>query len=258
MPAASSVVFSQTQHFARITLSRPQAANALDLQAVKELARAAKAAKQSPARAVVISGEGKHFCAGADAKWFAAANNKKQNIAEAKLLAETLRALYELPKPLIALVQGACYGGGIGIAAVADICIAHPAAKFCFGETRLGLTPATISPFVVRAIGERQARRYFQSAEVIDAKTAMQIGLAHELANDLQKRARAIGKQLMQNAPKAMALAKQLPSQVSGRKINAALSAQTAARLATARASKEGREGLNAFLQKRKPQWNDG
>ena len=255
---APAIKFSQSANgIGHLILSRPQVANALDWQSVRELARAAKAARQSAARMIVMRGEGKHFCAGADAKWLSAKTSKQQSIKQTRFFAETLRALYQMPKPLIALVHGACYGGGIGLAAVADICIVAPSAKFCFGETRLGLIPAVISPYVVAAIGIRQARRYFISGEVIDAQTAMRIGLAHEVADDLQKHQREIAKQLMQNAPDAMAKAKTLANEVAGRIITPALSAKTAAHLAAASASIEGREGLAAFLQKRKPKWNN-
>ncbi|MGI9337328.1 MAG: enoyl-CoA hydratase-related protein [Gammaproteobacteria bacterium] len=240
-----------------IVLSRPQVANALDWSAITDLAAAAKEAKKSPARAVFIRGEGKHFCAGADAKWLAAKTTRQEGLKQARFFAETLRALYQMPKPLIALVQGACYGGGIGLAAVANICFAHSSAKFCFGETRLGLIPAVISPYVIAAIGVRSARRYFISGEVMDAQKAAHIGLAHEVIDDLSHGANVLIKQLRQNAPGAMTKAKALSGEVAGRPITSALSAKTAMLLAAANASVEGREGLNAFLQKRKPKWDN-
>ncbi len=255
--AADTVLFFEESGAARITLSRPQTANALNWDAVCALAKAAKKAKECKSRVVILCGEGKHFCAGADAEWLRAAGSEKENYAQARFFAETLRALYELPKPLIALVRGACYGGGAGLAAVADVCAAAPSAKFCFGETRLGLLPATISPYVVAAIGARNARRYFQSAEVLNAKAAKEAGLVSEIAEDLESFARAMTAQFLQNAPGAMSAAKALPAEVAGRKINSSLSARTAALLAKARAGEEAREGLSAFLEKRKPKWGD-
>lgn len=241
----------------RIVINRPQMANALDWRAVNDLAAAIKDAKHSPVRAVFICGEGKHFCAGADIGWLAAKMTKAESIRQARFFADTLRALYRMPKPVVALVQGACYGGGIGLAAAADICLADASAKFCFGEVRLGLIPAVISPFVIAAIGARQSRRYIISGEVMDAKTAMRIGLAHEVVNDLTTSGRILAKQLRRNAPGAMAKAKALTGEVAGRNISAALSAKMAMHLAAASTSREGREGLRAFLQKQKPKWDD-
>lgn len=240
-----------------LLLSRPQAANAFDWNAINDLAAAIQAAESSSARAVLIRGEGKHFCAGADIKWLAAKTTKAQSIKQSRFFAETLRALYRMPKPVIALVHGACYGGGIGLAATADICLVHSSAKFCFGEVRLGLIPAVISPYIIAAIGERQARRYFISGEIIHAKTAMRIGLAHEVVDNLSSSANRIIKQLQQNAPGAMAKAKALSAKVAGCNITPALSAKTAILLADASASAEGIEGLSAFLQKRKPKWEN-
>lgn len=251
----SSVRFSISDNIGRITIARPQVANALDWRAITELAAATKAAKASSARMVFIHGEGKHFCAGADAAWLATKRTKAQSIKQAKVFAETLRALYQMPKPLIALVQGACYGGGIGLAAVADMCFADASAKFSFGEVRLGIVPAVISPYIVAAIGARAARRFVVSGEVMDAKTAARLGLAHEVVNNLSKAETMLIKQLQQNAPGAMAKAKTLIDEVANQPINSALSSKTAMLLAAANNSAEGREGLNAFLQKRKPKW---
>lgn len=251
-------VMSPNGDVGTLLLSRPQTANAFDWQLIKDLAAAIKIAKSSNARALLIRGEGKHFCAGADINWLAKKSTKAESIKQSRFFAETLRALDSMPKPVIALVHGACYGGGIGLAACADICLADASAKFCFGEVRLGLIPAVISPYIIAAIGQRQARRYFISGEVMDANTAMRIGLAHEVVDDLQKSANIIIKQLQQNAPGAMAKAKALSADIAGKTITPALSAKTAMLLAKASTSTEGVEGLNAFIQKRKPQWANG
>ncbi|NOY13352.1 MAG: enoyl-CoA hydratase/isomerase family protein, partial [Deltaproteobacteria bacterium] len=168
--------------------------------------------------------------------------------------------LNELPKPTLALVQGAAFGGGVGLVAACDIVLATPAAKFCLSEVKLGLIPAVISPYVVAAIGARAARRYCISAERFDAEQALQLGLVHEIvpAEALVEAADRLTRRLLQNGPQAMAAAKQLVADVSRSPLTAELIADTAERISVTRASDEGREGLSAFLQKRRPDWVKG
>jgi methylglutaconyl-CoA hydratase len=207
-----------------------------------------------------LSASGKSFSAGADLNWMRrmADYSLQQNLADARGLAELMRTLNTLSKPTIALVQGAAYGGGVGLVACCDIAIASSRATFCLSEVKLGLIPAVISPYLVAAIGSRPCRRYFLSAEPFDAWEAHRLGLIHEVVEDhaaLKERSEFFADQLLKNGPCAMASAKRLIAAVGGRLIDDALIADTAARIADQRASAEGREGLAAFLEKRKPGW---
>jgi methylglutaconyl-CoA hydratase len=211
-------------------------------------------------RLVVLAANGKSFSAGADLNDMRrmADNSREQNLADAKSIAELMRTLNALSKPTVALVQGAAYGGGVGLTSCCDIAIASERAAFCVSEVKLGLIPAVISPYVIAAIGPRAARRYFQTAEIMSAHEAHRLGLVHEVVADESELAVAadrITTQLLKNGPEAMTAAKQLVSTVSGRFVDDILIAHTAGLMADRRASAECREGLSAFLEKRPPGW---
>ena len=248
---------------ATLTLNRPELHNAFDDRLINTLTVTLKRLAADPqVRLVCLAAAGKSFSAGADLNWMRrmAAYSHRENLADAMALAELLQTLNELPKPTLALVQGAAFGGGVGLVAACDLVLATPAAQFCLSEVKLGLIPAVISPYLVAAIGARAARRYFISAERFDAERARQLGLVHEIvaAEELAPAADRLTRLLLQNGPQAMAAAKQLVAEVSGRPLDAALIAETAERIAVTRASDEGCEGLSAFLEKRRPAWVKG
>jgi len=245
---------------ATLWLNRPERHNAFDDGLIAELSAALAAlAADSAIRVLLLAGRGKSFSAGADLAWMKrmAGNTAAENEADAQKMAEMLHRLDSLPKPTVALVQGAAMGGGVGLVAACDIAIATEDAQFAFSEARLGLTPATISPYVIAAIGPRAARRYFLTAERFDARRALGLGLVSAVvpAADLAAAANKLADILCQNSPGAMAEAKRLIADVTGRPIDAALRYETAGRIARQRASAEGREGVAAFLEKRKPNW---
>ena len=246
---------------ATLTMNRPELHNAFDERFVALLTASLLQLEADPAvRLVVLAASGKSFSAGADLNDMRrmADNSREQNLADAMRIAELMRTLNSLSKPTVALVQGAAYGGGVGLTSCCDIAIATARATFCVSEVKLGLIPAVISPYVLAAIGARAARRYFLTAEILDAAEAYRLGLVHEVVNDDQGLAAAADRvttQLLKNGPCAMAAAKKLIAAVSGRLVDDALIADTAGRIADRRASTEGREGLSAFLEKRKPAW---
>ncbi len=248
---------------ARVVLNRPDKRNAFDAAMIADLlAVFERLADDASVRVVILSGEGKTFCAGADAAWMASAaeQSEEENRADARVLAAMLRTLYELPQLTLALVHGAAMGGGAGLVAACDVAIAVAGAKFRFTEVRLGLTPATISPFVIEAVGPRWARALFATAEGFDAAYAEKLGLIHFVVEDdaaLRAEAERHIAQALDNAPGAVADAKRLVRDLSGRPINADIDADTANRIAARRASREGREGLAAFLDKRQPNWTN-
>jgi methylglutaconyl-CoA hydratase len=246
---------------ATLTMNRPELHNAFDDVLINGLTAKLRDLEDDPdIRVVILASSGKSFSAGADLNWMRrmADYSREQNLADAEGLAELMRTLDTLSKPTIALVQGAAYGGGVGLVACCDIAIASTRASFCLSEVKLGLIPAVISPYVVSAIGPRAARRYFQSAEVFDAGEAFRLGLIHQVVadeNELYAAADLMTVRLLANAPGALAAAKNLIAAVAGRKVDDTLIADTAGRIADQRSSPEGREGLSAFLEKRKPAW---
>jgi len=245
---------------ATLTLNRPELHNAFDDSLIAGMTEALqKFAADPQVRLVRLAATGKSFSAGADLGWMRrmAGYSREENLADAMALAELLRTLNDLPKPTVALVQGAVFGGGVGLVAACDLVLATPRASFCLSEVKLGLIPATISPYVVAAIGPRAARRYFLTAERFDVENALRMGLVHEIvaAEDLDREADRLTRLLLQNGPRAMAAAKQLVADVAWRPVDEDLLADTAERIAAARASDEGREGLGAFLEKRRPNW---
>jgi methylglutaconyl-CoA hydratase len=244
-----------------ITLNRPEKHNAFDAELITELAQAIELMTQDEAvRVIVLSSAGKSFCAGADLDWMrrAADYSTAENLREARQLADMLHRLKACPKPVIARVQGSAYGGGVGLLACCDIVIATAEAQFVLSEVRLGLIPATIGPHVVAAIGERHARRYMLTAERFSAREAYRIGLVHELVMDVEALDNAVGElvdALLKNGPVALSECKTLIAEIAGQPLTDELVEDTAQRITRLRASAEGREGMSAFLQKRKPNW---
>ena len=250
------------QGVAVLWLNRPEVRNAFDGTLIAELTRALKALDADDSvRAVVIAGQGKAFCAGADLNWMKhmAASDRKANQDDALGLASMLHTLYTLSKPTVARVHGAAYAGGLGLIACCDIAVAALDTDFCVSEVKLGLAPATISPYLVRAIGERQARRFFLSAEVFTAADAYRIGLVHEIAplQELDGAVNQILGHLVKGGPKAQAATKDLIRTVSGAPITRELLDETAQRIAGLRASDEGRAGLQSFFDRKPAPWTE-
>lgn len=245
---------------ARVFLNRPEVRNAFNDGVIAELTAAFRALGDDPAlRAVVLGGHGKAFCAGADLSWMRAMADYTwaQNRADAQALADMLWTVYTCPLPVVGRMHGDCYAGGVGLAAVCDVLVAAEGVHFCLSEAKLGLLPATISPYVVKALGEQAARRYFVTAERFDAARAHALGFVHELVapDGLDARVDEIVATLVANGPAAVKACKALVQDVAGRPIDAALRDETARRIADIRASAEGREGVQAFLGKREPAW---
>jgi methylglutaconyl-CoA hydratase len=245
---------------ATVTLTRAELRNAFNDEVIAELTRVfIGLGQRDDVRAIVLAAEGPAFCAGADLNWMRrmADYDREQNLTDAARLAEMLRVIHQCPKPVVARVQGDVYAGGMGLVACSDIAISVDSAHYCLSETRLGLLPATISPYVMRAMGPRAAQRYCLSAERFDAAEALRIGLVHEVvpAERLDERVDAVVKALVQASPAAVRACKRLLQDVAQQEIDAALIAQTVEAIADVRASAEGREGVQAFLQKRQPSW---
>jgi methylglutaconyl-CoA hydratase len=245
---------------AAVTLNRPELRNAFNEQAIAELALAFdELGRIDTVRAIVLAANGPAFCAGADLNWMKkmAGYSHSENQEDAMRLADMLRTIYLCPKPTVAKIQGDCYAGGMGLVAACDIVVASEVAHFCLSEVKLGLIPATISPYVIKAMGEQAARRYFLSAERFDAQEARRIGFTHEVvaAEQLDATVTGIVNNLVNNSPNAVREAKALVREIVGQPVNDALLADTAGRIAAIRASLEGREGVASFLEKRKPSW---
>ena len=245
---------------ARVTLNRPELRNAFDDSLIAQLRKAFLDVQNDPSvRVMVLAGNGPAFCAGADLNWMKrmAGYSYDQNFADAKALAEMLATLDRLPKPTIARVHGPVFAGGTGLVAACDIAVGTPEAKMCLSEAKLGLSPATISPYVIRAMGEREARRYFLTAEVFDAAEAFRIGMLSLLvpAAQLDATVDALVKHLLAGGPEAHAKIKALIRTVAGRRPDDALVAETAKQIAEIRGSPEGKEGIASFLEKRRAAW---
>ena len=256
----TSLVLEVRNGIALLALSRPERHNAFDDVLIAELTSALRSLDaDAGVRAVVLLGHGGSFCAGADLNWMKkmAAYGRAENLADAAALAEMLRTLDTLSKPTIARVHGAAYGGGVGLVACCDIAIAAQEATFALSEAKLGLIPATISPYVIEAIGPRMARRYFLTAERFDAAEAYRIGLVHDivLPGDLDNRINELLGALVVAGPAAQAESKALIRAVAQRPVAAAVIADTAARIARVRSTPEAKEGVAAFLGKRRAAW---
>jgi len=249
-----------TPFVAEVWLNRPEVRNAFNDSVIAELTLAFEQLGSDPdLRVVVLGGHGKAFCAGADLSWMRAMAGYSwdENQTDAARLAQMLWTIYRCPAPVVGRIHGDCYAGGVGLAAVCDVLVAAEGVNFCLSEARLGLLPATIAPYVIKALGEQASRRYFTTAERFDAARAKALGLVHEVvaAESLNTKVAEIVAALVANGPAAVRACKRLVQDVAGRPIDAALRDDTARRIADIRASAEGREGVQAFLDKRDPAW---
>ena len=256
----NTLTITRAGHIATVTLNRPDVRNAFNEATIAELTQAFSAlGADGSVRAIVLAASGPAFCAGADLNWMKkmAGYTHAENHADALQLATMLRTIYACPQPVVARVQGDCYAGGMGLVAACDIVVAVDTAQFCLSEVRLGLIPATIAPYVIKAMGEQASRRYFLTAERFTAATALRIGFAHDVvaADALDATVAEIAKALVNNSPAAVRQAKRLVREVAGRPVDDTLVDDTAARIAAIRASEQGREGVASFLEKRKPAW---
>ena len=245
---------------ARVTLARPEVRNAFDEILIDSLTGAFLSfVDDRETRVVILKGEGPTFCAGADIEWMRRAGSwsKAENEADAERMARMLRAIDDCPKPVVALIQGAAIGGGVGLVAASDVAIATEDTVFSLAEVKLGILPAVISPFVLRSIGSRQARRYFLTGERFGAAEARRIGLVHEVvtAAELNAAADAILAALLTSAPEAVEVAKRLIGHVAGMSPDEAMPV-TVRTIADRRATDEAKEGLTAFLEKRPASWS--
>jgi methylglutaconyl-CoA hydratase len=245
---------------ATVTLNRPDVRNAFNETTIAEITEVFQQLDaDATVRAIVLAANGPAFCAGADLNWMKkmADYTHAENLADAGQLAAMLVAIYRCSKPVVAKVQGDCYAGGMGLVAACDIAVSVDTANYCLSEVRLGLIPATISPYVIKAMGESAARRYFITAERFSAAEAQRIGFVHEVtsADTLDAKVAEIVKALCANSPNAVRQAKQLVQDVSSRELTPELVAATVEGIAQIRASEEGREGVRSFLEKRKPSW---
>ncbi len=258
-PAFESLRLEKAAPVARVALAREAVRNAFDDGLIEELTRVFGELGADPSiRVVVLSGDGPSFCAGADIAWMRKAGgySRAENEADAQKMARMLRAIDACPKPVVALVHGAAIGGGVGLVAVADIAIAAEGTVFSLAEVKLGILPAVISPYVLRAIGPRSARDLFLTGDRFDAREAHRIGLVHQVVapDQLEEAGRRKVASLLAAGPEAVGVAKKLIEQVSGKNPEDAM-AQTVAAISERRASAEAKEGLTAFLEKRKPSW---
>ena len=245
---------------AQVTLNNPDKHNAFDDQMVIQLTDAFNAIAANPAvRIMLLTSEGKSFSAGADLSWMKrmAGYSYQENLNDAHALAAMLKALQQIPIPTIVRVQGAAFGGAVGLISCCDIAVASSKASFALSEVKIGLVPSTISPYVIAAIGERHAKRYFMTAERFDTNTALQISLVHEAVEEqfLDDKVEQLITAILSNGPEAVVAAKQLVFAVSGKAIDSSLIEHTCEVIAGIRVSAQGQEGLSAFLDKRKPHW---
>jgi methylglutaconyl-CoA hydratase len=248
-------------HVAEVYLNRPDVRNAFNDGVIAELTQAFVQLGADPGlRAVVLGGHGKAFCAGADLSWMRAmaGYDWERNRADAQALAQMLWTIHSCRLPVVGRIHGDCYAGGVGLAAVCDVLVAVDSMQFCLSEARLGLLPATIGPYVMRALGEQASRRYFVTAERFSAVRAHALGFVHEVvaADALDTKVGEIVAALVANGPAAVTACKRLVQELAGAPIDEALRADTARRIADIRASAEGKEGVQSFLDKRSPAWS--
>lgn len=259
MKSYKTIAFSKEDRITRILFNRPEVHNAFNSLMISELNDAFEKAKSDRSiRVVVLTGEGKSFCAGADIKWLREIIDFsfEQNLEESLALAEVLHRIYTLPKPTVAQVNGAAIGGGNGFLSACDIVVASEEAKFGLSEVKIGLVPAAISPYVIRRIGETKAREYFLTGKRISARKALEIGLINEVVphSKLEEKVEEIVQSLLTSGPEAIASCKELIQKVPGMSFEEAKT-YTARMIANLRISQEGQEGMAAFLEKRKPKW---
>ena len=248
---------------ATVTLNRPEVRNAFNDEVIAEMTAVFSELDDRPeVRCVVLAGNGPAFCAGADLNWMKrmATYTRDENVADAAALANMLKAIYRFPKPTVARIQGDVYAGGTGLVAACDIAVSADTAQYCLSEVRLGLIPATISPYVIRAMGARAAHRYFLTAERFSAAEALRIGFVHEVvaADELDGKVAAIARALVDAGPQAVKACKALLHDVAEKDITQMLIDRTVQGIADIRVSDEGREGIQSFLGKRKPGWLQG
>ena len=245
---------------ATVTLNRPDVRNAFNEDVIAELTQAfTRLGQQADVRCIVLAANGSAFCAGADLNWMRriAGYSHAENVADAAQLAEMLRVIQTCPKPTVARIQGDVYAGGMGLVAACDVAVSVDTAHFCLSEVKLGLIPATISPYVIRAMGTRAAHRYFLTAERFNAAEALRIGFVHEVvaAEALDAKVAQITSALLAASAHAVTTCKRLVRDVAGQEISLELVAMTVQAIADSRTSMHGREGVQAFLEKRKPSW---
>ena len=260
LPSNTALSITNQGAIRTITLCRPDVRNAFNDEVIAELKTAfTEAGLAADVRCVVLAAEGTAFCAGADLNWMRrmADFTRDENLADAGQLAAMLRAIYECPKPTIARVQGDVFAGGVGLVAACDMVVSVDTVTYCLSEVKLGLIPATISPYVIRAMGARASHRYFLTAERFSAAEAHRIGLVHEVvvADALDAKVAELTSALVSASPNAVRACKRLVQDVAEREIDDALVAHTVAGIADIRSSAEGKEGVQSFLQKRKPNW---
>ncbi len=253
-------ILRPTPHTAEVWLNRPEVRNAFNDGVIAELTQTFRALGAEPGlRCIVLGGRGKAFCAGADLNWMKAmaGYDWEGNRADAHALADMLYTLHTCPVPVVGRVHGDCYAGGVGLAAVCDVLVAAQGVQFCLSEARLGLLPATIGPYVVKALGEQASRRYFITAERFSAEEAHRLGFVHECvpAEQIDERVQQIVQTLVANGPAAVKACKRLVQDVAGRPVSEELRADTARRIADIRVSDEGRAGIRSFLDKTPPPW---
>lgn len=251
------IQLTQQGGVATLTLNRPEKHNAFGDAMIAELNTALAQLQAQPPQLLVLRANGKHFSAGADLAWMKsqAKMSEAHNLNDAKELARLMHRLDAFPSPTLVLVDGAAFGGALGLIACCDIAMATPRSLFCLSEVKLGLIPAVISPFVARAIGQRQSRRYMMTAERFDGETALKLGLIHELTDNLEQDAEQMITTITANGPKAMQACKSLLKQIDGHPFDEQLADLTSSAIARLRVSDEGQEGLGAFFEKRTPNW---
>jgi methylglutaconyl-CoA hydratase len=259
MPSIRTTRHEDQPGILRVTLTRPEVRNAFDEEVIAAMTSLARDAATDPTlRAIVLSGEGSVFCAGADLGWMmkAVAYTRRDNLRDAEDLARMLEALDTLPVPLISRVQGAALGGGVGLVAVSDIVVAADSAVFAFSEAKLGIIPAVISPYVIAKIGQAAARELFLTASRFPAARAQSLGLVHKVVPEagLDEAIDAYLREIMSSAPSAIAAAKELIREIGHQRPDEVI-AVTTSRIAEQRTSTDGQEGMRAFLEKRKPRW---
>lgn len=257
----SDLLYEIQDHLGVLTLNRVEKHNAFDNHLLAEMQKQLDAAIADPQiRIIVLKANGKHFSAGADLAWMQdmARFSEAENLSDALVLGKLMYTLSQSAKPTLAMVHGSAFGGGAGLAAACDITLAANSARFCFSEVKLGLIPAVISPYVVKAIGERSAKALFMSAEIFDAPKALSLNLVQHCveAEDLLEFTLNYAQQISHNAPEAVQASKKLATHVANKKIDEELVHYTASLIAQKRVSAEGQQGLSAFLNKKTPIWN--